>query len=86
MFFAFLHEIGHIIAGVILMMKLEKIEIIREDLKESVPKIDKLFKNTDFNEIILALDEYDKNVEKHYKEYLRTNEVWDCIKEILKGK
>lgn len=58
----------------------EKIENIRKSLGESIPKIDKLFMHTDFREITKALNEADKNIEKCYKEYLRTNEVWNEIK------
>ena len=61
----------------------ENIITVKEQLKMSIPQIDKLFNNADFNEVILALEEADKNVEKHYKEYLRTNEVWNRLKECV---
>lgn len=57
-----------------------KIEEIRKKLQQSVPKINKMFSNTDFNDVIIALDEYDKNVQKCYKEYQKTNEVWNKVK------
>lgn len=54
MFFAFLHEIGHIIAGIILKMKLEKIEIMPFGLSAAFYTNfdDKHFK---FKEIFVAL-------------------------------
>ena len=29
------------------------------------------------------LKEYDKNVEKHYKEYIKTNEIWNRLKNVV---
>ena len=49
----------------------------------SIPQIDKLFYNADFNEILVALEDADQNVTKHYKEYIKTNEVWNRLKDCL---
>ena len=58
----------------------EKIKIVQEKLKKSIPEINKLFENSDFNVLLKELKSYDKNVEKHYEEYLKTNEIWNKIK------
>ena len=55
-----------------------------EKLEKSVPKINELFESTNFTYLVKDLKEYDRNVEKHYKEYLKTNEIWKKMKEILK--
>ena len=55
-----------------------------EKLEKSVPKINELFESTNFTDLVKDLKKYDRNVEKHYKEYLKTNEIWKKMKEILK--
>lgn len=55
-----------------------------EKLEKSVPKINELFESTNFTDLVKDLKEYDRNVEKHYKEYIKTNEIWKKMKEILK--
>ena len=40
----------------------------------------KLFENEDCNVLLEDLTKYDKNVKKHYNEYLKTNEIWDKLK------
>ena len=60
------------------------IQIAIEKLEKSVPKINELFESSNFTDLVKDLKEYDKNVEKHYKEYLKTNEIWKRLKEILK--
>ena len=61
----------------------ENIIEVKEKIEISIPQINKLFCNTNFEELIFALEEADKNVVKHYKEYLKTNEVWDKMKNII---
>jgi len=51
----------------------------RTNLKKSVPKINTVFETCDFNSLIKELDEYDKNVIKHYEEYRKVTEVWDKL-------
>ena len=55
-----------------------------EKLEKSVHKIDKLFESDSFIDLVKDLKEYDKKVEKHYEEYMRTNEIWNKIKDKLK--
>ncbi len=56
---------------------------VKEKLKISIPQIDKLFYNANFEELITTLEEADKNVIKHYNEYIKTNEVWNRMKECI---
>ena len=56
-------------------------EKVKKQLETSIPEINKLFKDYDFNILIEDLEKYSKNVEKHYKEYLKTNEIWNRLKE-----
>lgn len=59
----------------------DKIKEIREKLKESIPKMNEIFPNTDFSKLLTELDEYDKNVKNHYNEYIKTNNIWNTIKQ-----
>ena len=61
----------------------ENIIEVKRKIEISIPQINKLFCNTNFEELIFALEEADKNVVKHHKEYLKTNEVWDKMKNII---
>ena len=56
------------------------IQNTKKNLEESVPKINTAFETCDFACLIKELEDYDKNVKKHYKEFLRTTEVWDDLK------
>lgn len=56
----------------------------KKNLEESIPKINTAFETCDFSCLLSELDDYDKNVKKHYKEYLRTTEVWDDLKYKIK--
>lgn len=56
------------------------IEQAKNNLKESVNQVETAFKDCDLTDLPSILDEYDKNVEKHYKEYLETNRIWNKIK------
>lgn len=64
----------------------QEISNIRQNLQESVPVIIKLYNEEGFNKLFDVLDEYDKNVQKHYKEFIEANEVWNKIKQNLKMK
>ena len=62
----------------------KNMKVAIEKLEKSVPKINELFESSNFTDLVKDLKEYDRNVEKHYKEYLKTNEIWKRMKEILK--
>ena len=50
------------------------------NLENSVKEISTLYPDCDVTDLVNILNEYDSNVEKHYKEYKKTNEVWNKIK------
>ena len=52
----------------------------KKNLEESIPKINTAFETCDFECLITELEDYDKNVKKHYKEFLKTTEIWDELK------
>lgn len=58
-----------------------KINEVYEKLKAGIPEINKLFKGQEANILLEDLKQYDKNVKKHYEEYLKTNEVWNKLKQ-----
>lgn len=59
-----------------------KKEIInmKRKLKDIVPKLNSIFNDNCFSILIEELEKYDENVEKHYNEYIRTNEIWNKLK------
>jgi hypothetical protein len=59
----------------------EKIEEIREQLNETLPKICAYFGKPDFIKVLAELEEYHRNVEKHYREFLETQRIWAKIME-----
>lgn len=56
-----------------------------ENLEKSVDKLSEQFETCDFRSLIIELKDYDKNVKKHYKEYVRTTEIWDDLKIKIKN-
>lgn len=62
------------------------IKDMRERLYDSVPKLCAYFKRPDFMNVIVELDKYNKNVKKHYNEFLETQEGWIKIMEHLSQK
>lgn len=61
----------------------EKIEEMRVQLKETLPKICAYFGRSDFIKVLAELEKYHKNVEKHYLEFLETQRIWAKIMEHL---
>ncbi len=59
----------------------KRIDEMREQLKENLPKICSFFQRPDFMNILIELEEYHKNVEKHYSEFLATQHTWAKIME-----
>ena len=49
-------------------------------LEETVPKLNKVFYDDCFTSVLKELEKYDKQVESHYEEYLRTNKIWEKLK------
>lgn len=56
------------------------IDDVYKRLESSIPKINSLYQNYDFNELIEALKIYDKNVEKDYKTFVEVNNIWNELK------
>jgi len=61
----------------------DKITEMRQNLSETLPKICDYFNNPNFNQIQKELNRYDKNVKKHYEQYLQIQEIWLKIKDYL---
>jgi len=59
----------------------EKIEQMREQLNEILPKICAYFGQPDFINVLAELEKYHKNVKKHYHEFLETQRIWAKIME-----
>lgn len=57
------------------------IEEAMEKLQRSIPKMNQLFKNSDFICLLDTLQSYNEQVESHYEEYVETNRVWNLLKE-----
>ncbi len=62
---------------------LKDIEIAKEKLKNSIDKINEIFPHSNFLSLLGELEKYDEDVQKHYKEYLKTNDVWNRIKNCI---
>lgn len=52
-------------------------------LEKTIPQLNKLFQDDCFSILIDELVEYDKNVEKHYEDYRKTNQIWNFLKTII---
>jgi hypothetical protein len=59
----------------------EKIEEMRKQLNETLPKICAYFGQPDFINVLAELEKYHKNVKKHYREFLETQRIWAKIME-----
>ncbi len=62
---------------------LNDIEIAKEKLRASIDKIDEIFPSNNFLSLLGELEKYDEKVQIHYKEYLKTNDVWNRIKNYI---
>lgn len=56
------------------------IEICKKKLIKSTSIVSTAFNDCDLTNLSSILEEYDQNVDKHYKEYIEVNEIWDKIK------
>lgn len=61
----------------------KKILEMKSQLNASLPKICAYFGRDDFMNISKELDKYDKNVKKHYKQFIETQAIWRKICEFL---
>jgi len=61
----------------------EKIKQIRQQLDVTLPKICAYFGTKDFMNVVTELELYDRNVKKHYNEFLETQRIWAKICDYL---
>jgi len=57
-----------------------EIKSMVKKLQEIVPKLNDIFNDNCFTSLLEELEKYDKNVEQHYNDYIRTNEIWNALK------
>jgi len=57
----------------------EKIEEMKEKLYRTVPLVCDYFKTKDFYTVLDELNKYDRNVKKHYQEFLAVQQIWTKI-------
>ncbi len=62
----------------------ENMEVVHRKLKRSIKKIDSLYEKYNFNDLLVALEKYDSEVEMHYNAFLDTNRVWKKLKKKFK--
>lgn len=63
-----------------------KIIEMREQLSATLPKVCAYFGKEDFKNISKELEHYHRNVEKHYKKFLATQQIWSKINEFLSSR
>jgi hypothetical protein len=61
----------------------EKIKEMKSKLDASLPKVCAYFGWNNFNNVAVELDRYDKNVVKHYRQYIETQHAWTKITDYL---
>ena len=64
----------------------EKINVMREQIAATLPSVCAYFGRDDFMNIAKELDRYDKNVQKHYQQFLDTQEIWSKISRFLSNR
>ena len=52
---------------------------VKSNLEQSIPKMNTIFPNCNFDILLEELYSYDENVRKHYNEYTKTTEIWNKI-------
>lgn len=57
----------------------EKIEEMRKQIAASLPNICAYFGREDFMNISIEFEKYHSDVEKHYQQYLKTQQIWEKI-------
>lgn len=56
---------------------------MRQQLKEVLPKICDYFGQPDFLKVLTELEKYNKNVKKHYSDFIETQRVWAKLMDYL---
>ncbi len=57
----------------------EKIDEMRRHLTATLPKVSAYFGREDFMNISKELERYNRNVKKHYKQFVETQQIWTRI-------
>jgi len=57
----------------------EKINEMRRQLSMTLPKVCAFFGKPEYMNILTELEKYNRNVEKHYKKFIETQEIWAKI-------
>jgi len=55
------------------------IQNMRKSLRETIPKISEYFNQPEFMNVILELDKYHNDVQKHHQDFLKTKAAWAKI-------
>ena len=61
----------------------EKIQLMRENLAVTLPKICEYFGSPEFADIAKELEKYHGNVKKHYSHYMQSQQIWQKIIKFL---
>lgn len=62
-----------------------QIEEMRKKLSITIPKMCKYFDNPDFEKVQVELEYYHRNVKKHYRDFIATQQIWDKLTKYLNG-
>ncbi len=60
----------------------KEIADIKSKLKLIIPKLNSIFEDNCFSSLQVELEKYDKNVVNHYRDYEKTNEIWNFLKNL----
>ncbi len=58
----------------------DEINSMIEKLQEIVPKLNEIFNDNCFSALLEELEKYDKDVDQHYNDYIKTNQIWNELK------
>lgn len=60
-----------------------QIRKVKVKLKRSIRRIDHLFDQSNFENLVKQLEEYDSKVEEHYNDFIRMNKIWENLKKSM---
>ena len=61
----------------------KRIDEMRQQLRMVLPKICEYFREPKFMDLLPELEKYNKNVKKHYQEFMETQRVWERIMDYI---
>jgi hypothetical protein len=56
---------------------------MKRKLIKSIPRVCEYFDRNEFMNVITELNRYDKNVEKHYQQYMEAQRAWAKVTDYL---